>query len=335
MSTPVPVPVPVPDQRIRWVTYGGERLSLTEASRRAGLKPDTVSRRLKKGWTEERALGTAPTVPRWTEKELDLVTRFYANNSGSVNLKRLSKLLGRDLSNVCRKARALGLTNGARRRAFQPSLPFGISKLSPDAQHEYRSGRSKAWLSKMGHPRGMLGLKHSAATKARIADKSRERWADPNNALNSDELSQKRSDNLIRRLARGEMRPKYSRCRAGKRPDLGDVYFRSSWEANYARYLNWRKGRGDITGWEYESKTFVFEKIGRGTRAYTPDFRIDLKGGGHEWHEVKGWMDQKSRTRLDRMAKYYPEERVVVIGASWFKDAKRNGVSHSITGWEK
>ena len=31
------------------------------------------------------------------------------------------------------------------------------------------------------------------------------------------------------------------------------------------------------------------------------------------FHEVKGWMDQKSRTKIARMAKYYPQVKLLVI----------------------
>ena len=79
------------------------------------------------------------------------------------------------------------------------------------------------------------------------------------------------------------------------------------------------KSRGEIRDWEYEPKTFWFTEIKRGTRSYTPDFRVIEKGGEAVFHEVKGWMDQKSRTRLDRMARYYPEEKIILIGAVEYK----------------
>ncbi|NUP13793.1 MAG: hypothetical protein HOW73_47765 [Polyangiaceae bacterium] len=120
----------------------------------------------------------------------------------------------------------------------------------------------------------------------------------------------------------------------GRRADLENVYFRSAWEANYARYLNLLKRQNGIVRWEYEAHTFVFEKISRGNRTYTPDFKVTYPDGHIEWHEVKGWMDQPSKTRLARMARYFPTEKVVVIGAGWFKAAAK-GVAHVIPGWER
>lgn len=110
------------------------------------------------------------------------------------------------------------------------------------------------------------------------------------------------------------------------------IYFRSKWEANYARLLEWRKERGEIAEWEHEPHTFWFENIKRGVRSYLPDFRVTHLDGRQEYHEVKGWMDPKSETKLKRMAKYYPEVQVHVVAAPWFK---ANGpVLGFLPGWE-
>lgn len=97
--------------------------------------------------------------------------------------------------------------------------------------------------------------------------------------------------------------------------EVGDrrIFFRSKMEANYALYLEFLKKRGDILQWEYEPKTFVFDKILFGTRSYKPDFRVVRKNGSVEWHETKGFMNQKSKTKLKRMEKYFPNEKIIVI----------------------
>lgn len=113
---------------------------------------------------------------------------------------------------------------------------------------------------------------------------------------------------------------------AGNRDDLDGQYFRSSWEANYARFLNFNGIK-----WEYEKKTFWFEKIRRGVRSYTPDFFLLNE---KVYHEVKGWMDKKSATKLKRMRIYYPDETVVVIGREFFKSANKQGLCRIIPHWE-
>ena len=120
----------------------------------------------------------------------------------------------------------------------------------------------------------------------------------------------------------------------GRRADLGNVYFRSMAEANYARYLNWLQGQGLIAEWEYEPKTFRFRGIQRGCVDYKPDFRVISIDCVVEWHEVKGYMDQRSRTKLKRMAKYYPNERVRIIGKEWFRTVGKT-FSYIVPGWER
>lgn len=118
----------------------------------------------------------------------------------------------------------------------------------------------------------------------------------------------------------------------GKREDLGGRYFRSAWEANYCRYLNFLVAQQSIAGWEYEPQTFVFHGVTRGEISYTPDFKVFDFDGSHEWHEVKGWMDAKSKAKLNRMAKFYPDERIIVIGKDEYKAVKK--WASLIPGWE-
>jgi len=98
----------------------------------------------------------------------------------------------------------------------------------------------------------------------------------------------------------------------GKRKDLDNAYFRSSWEANIARYFN-------LVGieWEYEPKQFEFP-VKRGCVSYKPDFYLPKED---VWIEVKGYMDQKSKTKLNRFKKYYPDEykKLSIIGKEAYK----------------
>jgi len=120
--------------------------------------------------------------------------------------------------------------------------------------------------------------------------------------------------------------------KSGKRADLNDRFFRSSWEANYARYLNWMIEQGKYKSWEYEPKTFVFNGVTRGQLTYTPDFRVTNVDNTYDWHEVKGWMDAKSKAKLKRMAKFYPDEHIIVIGAVEYKALSK--WSAMIPNWE-
>jgi hypothetical protein len=122
------------------------------------------------------------------------------------------------------------------------------------------------------------------------------------------------------------------KSKGGRRPDLDNRYFRSSWEANYARYLNWLKSQGQIASWEYEAKVFTFP-IKRGTTEYRPDFLVTYPDGQSEWHETKGYLDDKSKTQLKRMAKYYPQEKIILIDGSVYKNIAKL-FSRIVENWE-
>ena len=100
----------------------------------------------------------------------------------------------------------------------------------------------------------------------------------------------------------------------------GTQYFRSKWEANYALFLDFLIKNGEIVNWEYEPETFFFEKIKLGTRSYRPDFKVFNNNGSTEIHEVKGYMDAKSKTKLKRMAKYFPDVKLILIDVVFYKD---------------
>ena len=118
----------------------------------------------------------------------------------------------------------------------------------------------------------------------------------------------------------------------GKRADLNNQFFRSSWEANYARYLNLLIKQGCILRWEYEPDEFEFIKIKRGNRYYKPDFKVFYSDGSYEYHEVKGYYDKTSLTKLKRFRKYFPHLSLIMIDSEWFKQNKH--LKNIIKNWE-
>ena len=117
--------------------------------------------------------------------------------------------------------------------------------------------------------------------------------------------------------------------------EIGDkrCYFRSRWEVNYACYLEFLKKSKQLLDWDYEPETFWFDKIKRGTNNYTPDFKITWTPDRIEFHEVKGWMDARSKTKINRMRIYHPDTVLVVIDKLWFKSHKH--LYKVIPGWRK
>ena len=96
-------------------------------------------------------------------------------------------------------------------------------------------------------------------------------------------------------------------------------YLKSSWELSYAKHLDSELANGTIKQWEYEPDTFWFERIKRGVRSYTPDFKVEHLDGKVEYHEVKGYLDSKSKTKLNRMRIYHPDIEMKLIDRAAMK----------------
>jgi hypothetical protein len=183
-----------------------------------------------------------------------------------------------------------------------------------------------------GHPRGALGMKHSEETKRSIGKKSKQVWE----ARSPEETAQMVEKMMRTKEATGTMyQPRMNASwEAGWREVGGRrIFFRSRWEANYGRYLEWLKQRGDIKEWEHEPVTFWFEKIKRGSRSYLPDFRVTENNGEQHFHEVKGWMDARSKTKLNRMRIYHPSVIMILIREKQYKEIAKK-ISSLIPGWE-
>ena len=174
-------------------------------------------------------------------------------------------------------------------------------------------------------------MKHTSETKSKISKSSKE--------LAARRTPERESLRMLKALKTRESNgtlypPKHGNWKSDWR-DIGGKrkYFRSRWEANYARYLEFLKQNGKIKDWEHEPKTFWFEKILRGVRSYLPDFLVTELDGSERYFEVKGWMDPKSITKIKRMAKYYPDVVLVVVDSKAYK-ALAKQVGGFIKDWE-
>jgi len=104
---------------------------------------------------------------------------------------------------------------------------------------------------------------------------------------------------------------RYANIKRGKREDLGDDFFRSPTEANFARALVSLK-----IPYEFEKRVFTFANYERKPFQYIPDFKIlphkSKSAWGKQftpgWYEIKGWMNSESRSKLKRFRICYPEE---------------------------
>lgn len=106
----------------------------------------------------------------------------------------------------------------------------------------------------------------------------------------------------------------YQHTKTGYRKDI-DLNVRSSWEANFVRILNLYK-----IDFKFEPTVFPFP-IKRGTKGYTPDFLLTRND---EWVEIKGYLDDKSKIKLKRFKRYFPDEfdKLTCVISKYSSDAK-------------
>jgi len=267
----------------------------------------------------------------WTEAELDSVRKMYAD-APPLRSKELAEKLGRSVNAVTLAGQRMGLGDISRQRVAERKVRVAMFS-SDEERRAHQGATTKARIAANGHPRGALGMRHTDEARLAISDASKRSWRRQTKEQLASRNRKLGDAILASHVKSWPRRVGHSRAASGTRADLG-IYVRSAWEANYARYLKMLVERGEIRCWWYEVKVFVFHKITRGTRSYTPDFRVELNDGRIQWHEVKGWMDQKSRTKLARMARYYPEETVVLIDEKWFRNASKSGLAAVVPHWE-
>lgn len=283
-------------------------------------------------------LGLRQKVAPWTEEEVAILRSAYSRGrTCPVDLTQLADQLGRHKTNVCRKARGLGLTLPTRRKKRLISLPMAGRTEQEFEEYRRKTGeRIRALWKHRGHPRGMLGRRHTEEAKRKIGSRFKAMWGDPSSAVNAPDFRKRLAERMRARHVRGEFVSSntFSRCRRGFREDL-QLFVRSSWEANYARYLNTLVASGVVIRWEYEPRVFTFPSAGTGeVSSYRPDFLVYFADGRTEWHEVKGWLTATGKAALDLMAIHYPHEAVKVIDGDWFHEARRGDFSKSVPNWE-
>jgi hypothetical protein len=229
---------------------------------------------------------------------------YSRNPKFSATQWRLSELCSRECSGEWRTKRDGFKSKGERWRRKVGKLPFGTP--------EHRALVSRTTRE------GMLAPEVQAKLH-----KKRKKMSYKHRQIYSDRLAGRMPKNIMvpgtQRLGR------FANIQRGFFDINGkQMFFRSKWEANYALYLDFLKKNKEIKGWEYEAEVFMFEQIRLGTRSYKPDFKVTNKNGNVEYHEVKGYMDAQSRTKLRRMKKYYPDKKVVLIEQGFYRDLNKN-----------
>ena len=252
--------------------------------------------------------------------------QFLKENYDRLSLNDLAVKLNRNESNIFRKMKELGLQKTKRQKnTINPKKVYIPTKEDKKEMSKIK----KEYYKTHNHPKGFEGHKHTKETKSKISLSSIKKWE----TITPLELEKRKYKQRITKIKNGTLNPMknqnnpYSRTKGGKRKDLNNIYFRSSWEANIARYYNYIG-----IEWQFEPKTFVFKNITRGSVSYTPDFYLPKED---KWIEVKGWMDGKSKTKLKRFEKQYPEEykKLELITQKEYSEIAKK-VSMLIKNWE-
>lgn len=287
-------------------------------------------------------------LKNWSLCDADFLVRFYPSkgkmwcseklgrNEGSI--RWMASQIGLKLdrgSEFCKEWTARGAAKKVgRKRPEQAEVIKRLHRegklLKTEPQRKAMSERTKSWIAENGHPRGALGMKHTEESKARQSETAKRMWRN--------KTEKERDEHALRSSLIGQkttMNRSNASWKAAWR-EIGEKrkYFRSAWEANYARYLQWLKEKGQIIEWEHEPETFWFDGIKRGCMSYLPDFRVTENDGSHSYHEVKGWMDDRSKTKIRRMEKYHPLVKLIVIDKKAYRGIEKV-MSEMICGWEK
>lgn len=266
-------------------------------------------------------LGKSKGINKFTKREQDRLREVYSSGilKGDGKLKELSKELNRTIPFLSRKARELGLTNYHRKVT--------------ETYAENMSKRVRKYLKEKGHPRGMAGKHHTKEVKEYLRKKTKELWENMSEDKKSDFVENMMKKKLEKYGTLATNRKNCTWKQGWREIGVYKKYFRSRWEANYARYLQYKQENGEIKLWEHEPETFWFEGIKRGCRSYLPDFRVTNNDGSVEYIEVKGWFDDRSKTKLKRMKKYYPKVKLIVIFSKDYTEIE-NKFGGIIPGWE-
>jgi len=258
-------------------------------------------------YLKDKGINTSKNVEFTSEQEKELIQLYNSFNYGDGKIDDFCIKHKKTRANVSRKARKLGLTSRNRKGSLENN-----NKLSM---------RAKDWHLINEHPRGMMGKTHTEENKKVFSINSKKMWGNKDSYLNSQEYRQILSDRASKMQNDNVMRSRYSRGKQGTYNINGkNIFFRSLWEANYAIYLDFLVKNKDIVKWEFEVDTFWFDKIKRGVRSYKPDFKVYENNGQICYHEVKGWMDDKSKTKLNRMKIYHKEIKINLIEQKQYKE---------------
>jgi len=263
-------------------------------------------------WERLKKLGVVDK-DRWTEQQLNILRQAYSDStSNTLHINQLVNIIGKTKTSISGKAKRMGLTTN-RNRKRDKTMRLAMSK------------RTKERIKNNGHPRGSY---KPNGEHSRVCPNC-------NILFKIHPSSNQRYCSIICGHNRKQVNGHQGYSKTGKRQDLNNQYFRSRWEANYARYLNYLINNDEpIIKWEYEPQRFIFDQVKSKPFFYTPDFCIFFADDHIEYHEVKGWDYSNGQIARKRFAQYFPHLTLVLINQSWFNSITQQGIDKLIDNWE-
>ena len=192
------------------------------------------------------------------------------------------------------------------RHYSNPSKAISRQRIAESRHRFYESG---------GKPWNLGETKESSALLALTGEKISRSLA---GKTNIDKFGPERAEEIRLRMSeamRGEKNHMFGRRpphrKGGFRQDLGH-YVRSNWEADFARVLI-----HNGLAYDYEPETFpVTLPDGRSTN-YTPDFFVPSE---NTYYEIKGWLHDGDRLKMEEFQKQYPAIKLVIISTTKFAE---------------
>lgn len=275
-----------------------ELKSVWKVGERHGICGQSVHERLLKA-------GVIKRVNYFTDADKELLKELYPMYKENNRLEDLAKLMNRTKQFLCRKAKELGMTT-----RFESHTSSSKDKMSKKAVER---------IARNGHPKGMLGKKHTIETKSRMSVSSKKSWSNPESKHRSEKETQRRSDVMFQSRINGDIKSKSNRKEFDVKINHKDYYFKSSWEYEFALILERIKNEGFIISWSYEPIRFIFEDVKQGIRSYLPDFVVFNKKGESIFFEVKGWKMENGMKRIEMFKERYPNIKLYIIDEREYK----------------
>ena len=275
----------------------------------------------------------------------------FVTNMCLICTAKFNVLFKKRSQKTCSKACSYKLRIDTRHSTHDP-----IEKICKDCNNLFQDTSKKKLVEKCGDciNKKMVATRQARGSYERTAEQNeklsrtlKKKYESGWNP-NTDELKSKMSINMKAAWASGSFREKSRRAclkkygtdhwmqsekaykmlvkriqtswaKQGYREDL-DCYFRSSWEANFARICNF-EGKS----WEYEPEIF---DLGSDIR-YTPDFRV-----GDAYFEIKGYNYPKGKDKIELFKAQYPNIQFELIDSTKYFELKRK-YENLIKDWEK